>query len=56
MSVAIVTDLFHDLILFYTLVAPPLQPGLMGQHLVWGACFPSCLPLEETGHIQVLGP
>jgi hypothetical protein len=41
---------FMGLVLF-RLVAPPLQPRVVGPYLVWGAWFPSRLPLEGTGRI-----
>jgi hypothetical protein len=40
----------------YRLVAPPLQPGVVGPYSVWGAWFPNCVPLEGTGRIQIFGP
>jgi hypothetical protein len=40
----------------FRLVAPPLQLGVVGPHLVWGVWFPSRLLLEGTGRIQNLGP
>jgi hypothetical protein len=48
------TDLFLGPILFYRLVAPLLQLGVVGRYLEWGAWFPSHLPLEQTGQIQIL--
>jgi hypothetical protein len=46
---------FLDLVLF-RMVAPPLQLGVVGPNLVLGAWFPSYLPLEGTGRIQIYGP
>jgi hypothetical protein len=43
-------ELFLSLILF-RLVAPPLQPGVVGPYLIYGAWFPSHLPLEGTSRI-----
>jgi hypothetical protein len=37
------------------LVAPPLQPGVVGPYPVWGVWFPSRLTLEGTDHIQNFG-
>jgi hypothetical protein len=42
-------------LVLFKLVAPPLQPGLVGLYLVWGVWFPSRLPLEGTGCIQNFG-
>jgi hypothetical protein len=42
--------LFWSLVLF-RLMAPPLQPGVVGPCLVWGAWFSSHLLLEGTSHI-----
>jgi hypothetical protein len=39
----------------FRLVAPPLQPRVVGLSPVWGVGFPICLPLEGTGHIQIFG-
>jgi hypothetical protein len=47
--------LLQGLVLF-RLVAPPLQPGVVGLYPVWGVWFPSHLPLEGTGRIQNFGP
>jgi hypothetical protein len=33
----------------FKLVVPPLQAGVVGPYLAWGAWFLSHLPLEETG-------
>jgi hypothetical protein len=41
---------FPGLVLF-RLVAPPLQPGVVGTSPGTGVCFPSHLPLEKTDHI-----
>jgi hypothetical protein len=46
--------LFLGSVLF-RLVAPPLQPGVVGHFLVWGVWFPSHLPLEGTDCIQNFG-
>jgi hypothetical protein len=46
--------LFLGLVLFM-LVAPPLLSGVVGPYPVRGAWFPSCLLMEETGHIQIFG-
>jgi hypothetical protein len=43
-------NLFLGLVHF-RLVAPPLQPGVVGPHLVRGAWFSNRLSLEGTGHI-----
>jgi hypothetical protein len=40
----------------FRLVAPPLQPGVVGPYLVQGVSFPSHLLLEGTGHIQNFEP
>jgi hypothetical protein len=40
----------------FRLVAPPLQPAVVGLYPVWGVWFPSRLPLEGTGRIQNFGP
>jgi hypothetical protein len=37
---------------FFRLVAPPLQPRVVGSYLVRGVWFSSHLPLEGTDHIQ----
>jgi hypothetical protein len=37
-------------LVLFRLVAPPLQPRVMGPCLLWDAWFPSHLPLVETGH------
>jgi hypothetical protein len=34
------------------MVAPPLQPGVMGPYAVSGVWFPSHLLLEGTDHIH----
>jgi hypothetical protein len=47
--------LFLGLVLF-TLVAPPLQLGVVRPYLVWGAWFPSRLPLEGTSRIPIFMP
>jgi hypothetical protein len=43
--------LFPDSFLF-RLVAPPLQPGVVGPYPVWDVWFPSHLPLEGVDRIQ----
>jgi hypothetical protein len=43
---------FSGLVLF-SLVVPLLQLGVVGPYLIWGAWFPSRLPLEGTGHIWI---
>jgi hypothetical protein len=40
---------------FFRLVAPPLQPRLVGPYLIRGVGFPDRLPLEETSHIHNFG-
>jgi hypothetical protein len=35
----------------FRLVAPPLQPGVVGPYSVWGIWFSNHLLLEGTGHI-----
>jgi hypothetical protein len=50
---------WYELILglfLFRLVAPPLQPGVVGLYLVRGAWFPSHLSLEGIGRIQIFGP
>jgi hypothetical protein len=42
-------------LVLFTLVASPLQPGVVGPYSVWGVWFHSCLPLEGTDHIQNFG-
>jgi hypothetical protein len=44
--------LLLDFVLF-RLVAPPLQPGVVGPYLVWGAWFPNLLPLGGTCHVYI---
>jgi hypothetical protein len=46
--------LFLDLVLF-RLVTPPLLSGVVVPYLIRGVWFPSCLPLEGTGRIQIFG-
>jgi hypothetical protein len=36
-------------LVMFRLVVYPLQPGVLGLYLIWGAWFPSRLPLEKTG-------
>jgi hypothetical protein len=36
------------------LVAPPLQPRVVGPYLVRGVWFLSCLPLEGTSRLQII--
>jgi hypothetical protein len=36
---------------FFRLVAPPLQPEVVGPYLVWGVSFSSHLLLEGTNSI-----
>jgi hypothetical protein len=43
-------------LVFFRLVAPPLQPGVVGLYLVWGLWFPRHLALDGTGRIQNFGP
>jgi hypothetical protein len=38
------------------LVAPPLQPGMVGLYLVRDVWLSSRLPLNETSRIQNFGP
>jgi hypothetical protein len=38
-------------LVFFRLVTPPLQPGVVVPYLVWGVWFPSHLLLEGTGRI-----
>jgi hypothetical protein len=40
----------------FRLVAPPLQPEVVGLYSVRGVWFPSHLPLEGTSRIQNFGP
>jgi hypothetical protein len=40
---------------FFRLVAPPLQPVVVGPYLVQDVWFPSRLPLEGISHIQMYG-
>jgi hypothetical protein len=47
--------LFLGLVLF-RLVAPPLQPGVVGSYLVWGIWFSNRLPLDGTDCIHNFGP
>jgi hypothetical protein len=47
-------DLLLRLVLF-GLVAPPLQPGVVGPYPVHGVWFSSRLPLEGTNRIQNFG-
>jgi hypothetical protein len=47
--------LFLGSILF-RLVAPPLQPRVVGSYLVRGVWFPNHLPLEGTSRIQNFRP
>jgi hypothetical protein len=42
-------ELFLGLILFFMLVAPPLQSGVVGPYSVRGAWFPNRLPLVGRG-------
>jgi hypothetical protein len=37
---------------FFRLVAPPLQPRVVGSYPIRGVGFSSHLPLEGTGRIQ----
>jgi hypothetical protein len=37
--------------ILFSLVAPPLQPGVVAPYPVWGVWFPSRLVLEGTGRI-----
>jgi hypothetical protein len=43
-------------LVLFTLVAPPLEPRVVGPYAVWGVWFPSRLPFEGTGRIQNFGP
>jgi hypothetical protein len=43
-------------LLLFRLVAPPLQPRVVGPYLVRGLWFPDLFPLEGTDHIQNFGP
>jgi hypothetical protein len=60
LSVAIVPrgrmGMDHSRVLvLFRLVAPLLQLGMVEPYLIWGAWFPSHVPLEETGCIQIFG-
>jgi hypothetical protein len=46
--------LLPGLVLF-RMVAPPLQPRVVGPYLLWGAWFSSHLLLEGTDRIQIFG-
>jgi hypothetical protein len=39
----------------FRFVVPPLQSEVVGPYPVWCAWFPSHLPLERTGCIQIFG-
>jgi hypothetical protein len=46
--------LLSGLVLF-SLVIPPLKPGVVGSYLVWGTWFPSHLSLEGIDCINIFG-
>jgi hypothetical protein len=43
-------------LVLFRLVAPLLQPGVVGPYLVRGVWFPSHLLLEGTSRVQNFGP
>jgi hypothetical protein len=43
-------------LVLFRLVAPPLQPGVVGPYLAWGVWFLSHLLLGGTGSIQNFWP
>jgi hypothetical protein len=40
------TDGSFSRFVLFLLVAPPLQPGVVGPYPIWGVWFPSHLPLD----------